>query len=332
MQPFREQDFERITNDELIRNILELQNYLMSFNDEIEIIKSENREVDHDNEELQKKIREIVEDTKRKSSELNQYQYQNPNQNLNEHQNKKGEEVKEKEHKSTKEVEINQTEKKGKGIIENNASFNKEQTINKKNNDTIFPEGPTKNIYNLIMEKEKINSIFSLATSAISNSLFKFTKENNTPEKPKEDSKKPTQDPNLNKTVIKRNESFSMNQHSVPVKVSRIQQNIQNISKNNNDNTSSVCGKDPSLKTFDSINNKTELQETKEITGNHQKEGSEIKREKKNQTEIIKDKCEEQHSETMKNKENKVGYTEGDIKKHEDIDKYIIENDNKEIK
>ncbi|KJP90063.1 hypothetical protein AK88_00232 [Plasmodium fragile] len=64
MNPLNDDKLEKISNHELIRRIMELQNSLIIISDHMEFLKNKNRILDEENEKLENHIRDIVNDVK----------------------------------------------------------------------------------------------------------------------------------------------------------------------------------------------------------------------------------------------------------------------------
>ncbi|KMZ97065.1 hypothetical protein PVNG_00093 [Plasmodium vivax North Korean] len=236
MNPLNDEKLEKISNSELIRRIMELQNSLIIISDHMELLKNKNRILDEENEKLEKHIRDIVNDVKteltqkfdQKRSPQFSYApvmreeeeaaencngfyseqertvqrepcqgqtYANPNSvapvptdaaspsggtpygdsSLIAHTTN----VQSGQH--TNRATPNENETKSDQTSFENIS---EQHVNNKNlqkkegqNLNLLKEPTKSNIYNLLMETEKLNSIFNIASNVLNTSFFSTSKE-----------------------------------------------------------------------------------------------------------------------------------------------------------
>ncbi|SCM25891.1 conserved Plasmodium protein, unknown function [Plasmodium chabaudi chabaudi] len=258
MYPLSDAKLEKISNNEIIRRILELQNAIAIISDNMEVVKYRNKLLDEENANLQNHIKNIVNEVKTEYSQNANKKKQTPSKYPSNHltENKY---IKPPEHtttlhnndinymnsiqsqnkdenkliqKNNMDGQSNQNRDSQNNIIDKNLSqqsFNKLasqeytndnetpnhenrlENRNVKNNppdpgigikdpNYIYNENcynndkrdyensqnfnnhsSKKNIYNLIMETEKINSIFSMASNVLNTSFFNMPKDADTP-------------------------------------------------------------------------------------------------------------------------------------------------------
>ncbi|ANQ09798.1 Uncharacterized protein PCOAH_00038090 [Plasmodium coatneyi] len=233
MHPLKNDKLERLSNNELIRRIIELQNSLINISDHMELLKNRNRILDEENEKLENHIRDIVNDVKteltqnfdkKKSPPLSYApdirEDETPTDICNGCDNEKNvqrEPCEGQTHATPDSVApiprdaasprrntpygdtplIEHTTNAQSGQHTNRATQNENEH---KNAQTSFIKNPNQhvkmnphkkegqilnlpkehtknNIYNLLMETEKLNSIFNIASNVLNTSFFSMSKE-----------------------------------------------------------------------------------------------------------------------------------------------------------
>ncbi|CAD2112836.1 conserved Plasmodium protein, unknown function [Plasmodium vinckei] len=258
MYPLSDAKLEKISNNEIIRRILELQNAIAIISDNMEVVKYRNKLLDEENVNLQNHIKNIVNEVKTEYSQnankkkqtpskypsnhltenkyikpsehttslhnndinyMNSIQSQNKdeykliqknnmdgqsNQNRDSQNNtidknhsdhsfnklapqkytNDNEKPNHENHLENRNIKNNPSEP-GIGIKDANYIYNENYHNNDKRDCENFQDfnnhSSKKNIYNLIMETEKINSIFSMASNVLNTSFFNMPKDPDTP-------------------------------------------------------------------------------------------------------------------------------------------------------
>ncbi|KEG04351.1 conserved Plasmodium protein, unknown function [Plasmodium vinckei vinckei] len=276
MYPLSDAKLEKISNNEIIRRILELQNTIAIISDNMEVLKYRNKLLDEENVNLQNHIKNIVNEVKTEYSQnankkkqtpskypsnhftenkyinppehttslhnndinyLNNIQSQNKDEtkliqknNMDSQNNTIDKNLSERifnklppqeytndnekpnceNHLENRNIKNNPSEP-GIGIKDANYIYNENDHNNDKRDCENFQDfnnhSSKKNIYNLIMETEKINSIFSMASNVLNTSFFNVPKD---PDIPK------AKYPNIvNKNHIKNCNTSSPNTHKL---------------------------------------------------------------------------------------------------------------------
>ncbi|SBT47057.1 conserved Plasmodium protein, unknown function [Plasmodium ovale wallikeri] len=239
MYPLSDAKLEKISNNELIRRIMELQSNLIIISDNMELLKNKNKMLDEENDNLQKHIRNIVNKVKIESTNNFDKTKSTPSkythhQNTQKSSTKSSQSCSDKSNIQKEGVDVSKFENTNiactnlrkpidsadTNIHDNNSMLsrntanrlcskkiqgeciNKEGNINttecvytgdhkridkviyhdnkKKDGDNsnfVKDQSTKSNIYNLIMETEKLNSIFNIASNVLNTSFFNMSKE-----------------------------------------------------------------------------------------------------------------------------------------------------------
>ncbi|CAA9990690.1 conserved Plasmodium protein, unknown function [Plasmodium knowlesi strain H] len=234
MHPLKNDKLEKISNNELIRRIMELQNSLINISDHMELLKNRNRILDEENEKLENRIRDIVNDVKteltqkfdKKKSppftgapdireedtatestnccDKEKYVQREPSKgqsfptpdsvapvptdsssryrstsygesSLNAHTTN----TQSRQHTNCASSNENETKNAQTVFIKNSEQHVNNMSPQKKEgqNFNLLKEHTKNNIYNLLMETEKLNSIFNIASNVLNTSFFSISKE-----------------------------------------------------------------------------------------------------------------------------------------------------------